>query len=330
MLRIGTDLFKAIDILIADFDKPSIKSFLFEVRKNLEKGLPFYFTFEKHSKEFSDVFVNLIKAGESSGSLEQTFETLSLKLQKERALAQEIKSAVIYPLLLVVVSILVVFFLVSFAIPKIAKIFESSTIEPPLFSKIVFIVGDFLNSYMLLIIAVIIFSILAIIAFFRTNKVFKKNIQIFFRKLPVIGKLLKEISLQRFATTLSSLLNAGMPIISALEITAEAVGDEEIKSALYRISQQGISKGLTLGEAFKREPVFPKMVTNLIAISEKSGNLSKILLTLSDFYEAEIKTSIKILVSFLEPVLLIFIGIIVAVIALAIIVPVYQLVGQFK
>lgn len=329
MLRIGTDLFKAIDILIADFDKPAVRSFLFEIRENLEKGLPFHVAFEKHPREFSNVFVNLIKAGENSGGLEKTFETLSNKLQKERELIQEVRSAIVYPILLVIVSIAVVFFLVSFALPKISRIFVDSSIEPPLFSKIVFSVGAFLNSYIIVIVVLVIALIVSTFILFKRSVVFKKNMQNIFRKLPLVGNLLKEIALQRFATTLSSLLTSGLPIMSSLEITASAVGDEEIKSALTRISNEGISKGLTLGEAFKREPIFPKMIVNLVSISEKSGNLSNVLLTLSEFYESEIKSSIKILVSFLEPILLMFIGAIIAVIALSIIVPVYQLVGKF-
>ncbi|PIR44198.1 hypothetical protein COV23_01190 [Candidatus Wolfebacteria bacterium CG10_big_fil_rev_8_21_14_0_10_31_9] len=330
MLKTGTDLFKAIDILIADFEKPAVRSFLYEIRENLEKGLPFHMAFENHSRDFSGVFINLIKAGETSGELEKTFDTLSNKLQKERELVQEIRSAIVYPFLLVVVSVAVVFFLVSFALPKISRVFIDSNIEPPLFSRIVFSLGDFLNSYMIIIVVLLAAAIVSFIVFFKKSVVYKTAIQGFIQKFPLVGKLLKEIALQRFATTLSALLTSGLHIVNSLEITASAVGNEEIKSALTRIATESISsKGLTLGEAFKREPAFPQMIINLVAISEKSGNLSSVLQTLAGFYESEIKSSIKILVSFLEPILLIFIGAIIAVIALAIIVPVYQLVGKF-
>lgn len=329
MLKIGTDIFKAIDILISDFDKPAVRAFLYEIRENLENGLPFHTAFENHQEEFSSVFVNLIKAGETSGGLERTFEGLSDKMQKDRELVQQIRSAVVYPMLLVVVSVLVVVFLVSFALPRISKIFTDSSIDPPTFSKIVFGIGGFLNSYIFLILAFFVVFGVTVYFLFTKSPAFKSEIQGILRRLPLVGNLLREISLQRFATTLSALLNSGLPIITALDITADTVGDEGVKEALMRISRDGISKGLTLGEAFKKESIFPKMIINLVSISEKGGNLANVLMTLSDFYESEIKSSIKILVSFLEPLLLLFIGSIVAVIALSIIVPVYQLIGKF-
>ncbi len=329
MLRIGSDLFKAVDILISDFDKESVRSFLFEVRDNLSKGQPFHVAFEKYPKYFSPVFVNLVRAGEVSGSLDKTFEKLSETLQKDQELSHEVRAALTYPILLVIVSVLIVFFISTFALPKIAKLFTDSGFEPPLFSKIVFAIGLFLNQYFLIILAVVIGLVVAFWLLMTQTVAFKKIFQRFIRKLPLIGPLLKKIALQRFAVTFASLLSSGLPILKSLEITANAVGDEELKESLIRIADEGIAKGLTIGEAFKKEPAFPKIISNFVSISEKSGNLSGILFTISDFYEIEIKSSIKVLISFLEPILLLFIGIIVGTIALAVIVPVYQLVGKF-
>ncbi|MEK7149906.1 MAG: type II secretion system F family protein [Patescibacteria group bacterium] len=328
MLKIGTDLFRAIDILIADFDKPAVRSFLFEIRENLEKGQQFYLNFERHPRYFSSVFVNLVKAGEASGNLEKTFERLSIDLQKEQDLRYEIRSALIYPILLLAVSSAVVFSLVTFALPRISKVFTESGFTPPLFSKIVFSVGLFLNDYFLSIVIFLILSVLGILFLFKNVPDAKRIFQRIIRKLPVVGRLLKEVAIQRFASTLSSLLSSSIPILDSLDITAQVAGDEELKQALHRISREGIAKGLTIGEAFRREPVFPKTIINLVAISEKSGNLVSILSTLADFYESEIKALVKTAVTFVEPVLLVIIGAIVGIIALAVIVPVYQLVGS--
>ncbi|MCL5004682.1 MAG: type II secretion system F family protein [Patescibacteria group bacterium] len=157
----------------------------------------------------------------------------------------------------------------------------------------------------------------------------KKIFSRFIVRTPLIGGVLKKIALQRFASTFSALLSSGLPILDSLEITADAVGNEELKASLRRIAREGISKGLTIGEAFRKEPVFPRVVVNLMAISEKAGHIENILATLADFYTSEIESSIKSLVSFLEPILLLVIGLVIGTIALAIIVPIYQLVGQF-
>lgn len=329
MLKTGSDLFKAIDILITDFNKQSMKSFLFEIRDNLEKGQPFYLAFSKYPRFFSPVFVNLIKAGEASGNLEKTFERLSENLQREQELRQQIRSALIYPILLIIGATLVIFFIITFSLPKIAGLFQESGFNPPLFSKIVFAVGLFLNKYFLFIFGVLLALGLTFWILMTQSAAFRRIFQHFVRKLPFIGKLLKIIAIQRFASTFAPLVSSGMPILEALEITAQVSGDENLKNALLRIEHEGIAKGLTIGEAFKKEQVFPNTVSNLVAISEKSGNLSDILFTLAGFYEAEIKTSIKVLISFLEPALLLFIGMSIAIIALAVIVPIYQLIGSF-
>ncbi|TSC96259.1 MAG: Uncharacterized protein Athens071426_597 [Parcubacteria group bacterium Athens0714_26] len=328
MLRAGTDLFKAIDILIQDFDKPMLKAILMEIRSTLEKGQPFYLTFIKYPKYFSNVFVNLVRAGEASGNLESVFTNLSVSLEKEQELRSKIKSALIYPAILMSLSIVILLLLVTFSLPKIANVFLTSGFNPPLFSRIVFSIGLFLNAHMILIFGALVAVVFVVWYFLTKVKVTKKIFQHLLLRVPVLGKTLKEIALQRFAATLSLLMKAGLPILDSLEITAGAVGADEIREALLRISREGIAKGLTMGEAFRKESAFPLVISNLISVSERAGHTEDILKTLSDFYEKEIDSMVKSLVSFLEPVMLLFIGVIIGLIALAIIVPMYQLVGN--
>ncbi len=327
MLKAGTDLFKAITILIQDFEKPVLKALLIEIRNTLEKGQPFYLTFSKYPKYFSNVFVSLIKAGELSGNLEQVFYNLSVSLQKDQELYGRIKSAFIYPIILMGVSALILLLLVSFALPKVADVFLKSGFKVPFFSQIVFSIGLFINDYKLIIFPLLFIFVVVSYYFFAKTVPGRQIISRFINKLPIVNKVIKEMALQRFASTLASLMRAGLPILDALEITADSVGSEELRQALLRISREGIAKGLTIGEAFRKEPFFPMTVTNLIAVSEKAGHTEDILSTLSEFFETEIDGQVKNLVSFLEPILLLGIGLIIGTIALAVIVPVYQLVG---
>jgi len=329
MLKVGTDLLKAINILIDDFDKPAVKDILIEVRRSLEKGEPFHSTFAKHQKEFSVVFVSLIKAGETSGNLEKVFSDLSVSLGKNQSIVNRIRSAMIYPIILLVMSFVMILFLVSFALPKISAMFETGRFDPPFFSKIVFLIGGIMNQYILIIVPFFVFFLVGGWVFFFKTESGKKIFFRFINMVPVVNDVVKKVALQRFATTFASLMRSGLPVLDALEITAEAVGNNEIKEGLIRISRQGVSKGLTIGEAFKREEVFPKVVTNLISVSERAGHVEQVLDTLADFYETEIDTSIKTLVSFIEPLMLLILGVVIGGIALAVIIPVYQLVGQF-
>jgi type II secretory pathway component PulF len=327
MLRAGTDLFKAITILIQDFEKPVLKALLIEIRNTLEKGQPFYVTFSKYPKYFSSVFVSLIKAGEVSGNLEQVFFNLSNSLQKDQELYGRIKSAFIYPIILLGVSAIILLLLVSFALPKVADVFLKSGFNVPTFSKVVFTIGLFVNANKLIIFPLLFVSVIGLYYFFAKTVPGRKIVSRFINKAPIINKVIKEMALQRFASTLSSLMRAGLPILDAIEITADSVGSEELRQALLRISREGIAKGLTIGEAFRKEPYFPMTVTNLIAVSEKAGHTEDILNTLAEFFETEIDGQVKNLVAFLEPILLLGIGLIIGTIALAVIVPVYQLVG---
>ncbi len=329
MLKVGTDLLRAIDILIADLENPAIKALLIEIRGTLEKGRPFYSTFLKYPKYFSPVFVNLIKAGETSGNLERVFEDLSISLEKEHDLHRKIKSALTYPIILLIASFSILIILVSFAVPKIATVFATANAKPPLFSRIIISTGLFISDYIWFFIILLVMLVAALWYLFTKTVSGKRILYQFAVKLPIIKNVLKQIALQRFAATLSSLLRAGLPILDSLEITAQTVGYGELKNSLLRISREGVAKGLTIGDAFRREAVFPRVVVNLMAISEKAGHIEDILLTLSDFYGREIEATIKTLVSFLEPALLIAMGIIIGIIAVSIIVPIYQLIGQF-
>lgn len=329
MLRVGTDLFKAIDILIEDFDKPIVKAFLLEVRSTLEKGQPFYKAFERYPKYFSPVFVNMVKSGEASGTLEQVFADLSVSLEKEQDLRNRIRSALFYPVVLFALALAILTFLVTFALPRIAGIFTSAGIKPPIFSRIVFSVGLFLGDYIVVFLGGIVGLAVGLYFFFNKTVLGQKIFAWILATLPVIKNVVYKITLQRFAATLGSLVKAALPIVDSLKITANTLRLEKIRTALIRIADQGVASGLTIGEAFRKETAFPAVVTNLIAISEKAGHLDDILKTLSEFYESEIQASIKTLVSFLEPMLLVVIGLIIGVIALSIIVPIYQLIGQF-
>ncbi len=329
MLKVGTDLFRAIDILIADFDKPVVKGLMIEIRGSLERGEPFHSTFAKYPEYFSPVFVNLVKAGESSGNLNQVLEDLNRSLEKEGELRSRLKAALVYPVILVIMAVSILTFLVTFALPKVAEIFSGGGFEPPIFSKIVFTVGLFLSNYIWIFLGLGAVFITGFGFFFFKTQAGKLLFSRILASTPIVKGLISRIALQRFASTLGSLLRSGLPILEALEITAEAVGNERIAVSLKRISREGVTKGLTVGEAFKREPAFPAVVSNLVAVSEKAGHLDEILATLGNFYESEIDASVKTLVSFVEPALLIAIGAVVAVIALSIIIPIYQLVGQF-
>ncbi|MDR3401228.1 MAG: type II secretion system F family protein, partial [Chthoniobacter sp.] len=316
MLRVGTDLLSAINILIEDFDKQAVRDFLLEVRENLSKGKPFYEAFANYPKYFSPTFISLVRAAEKSGNLQKTFEDLSVSLEKDAELESHIRAALIYPAVLLVIASGILVFLVTYALPKVADVFTSGGITPPLFSRIVFAVGLFIGNNILIIGPTVIAVIAAAVWFFWKTEPGRKLFDNTVIRLPLISTIYEELAVQRMASTMSSLLSAGLPISQAITIAADTVGLDSYRTALLRITKEGLEKGLTIGEAFKRETVFPKMVTNLVAISEKAGHLEEVLNTLAEFYAANVDSNITMLVSLLEPAMLLIMGVMVGTIAL--------------
>lgn len=328
MLKSGTDLFKAIDILMEDFKKPAMKSLLLEMRENLEKGMPFYTTFEKYDRIFSPVFTNLIRAGETSGNLDKIFKDLSDSLEKKRELRQKIRSALTYPVLLIFSSFAILFLLVTFAIPRVSSMFAESGIKLSSITAIIFGISNFFSNFGIEIMVFFIIIIIGGVAVLR----FSKSGRLFFNriiyKIPIVRDILKKTAYQSFCVTFGSLMKAGLPILDNLKITSSAIAYDEMREALMRIADDGLSKGLTLGDAFRREMVFSQAIRTLIVVGEQSGHIDEIIGTLAEFYESEIDASVKSVVSLVEPIMLLFIGLIVGGIALAVVLPVYQFVGQ--
>lgn len=325
MLRVGTDLLSAVNILIADADKPALRNFLLEVRENLTKGEPFYKTFAQYPNTFSPTFVSLVKAAETSGNLQKTFEDLSESLSSEADLRNKIRAAFIYPIVLLSMAFAIMVFLVTFALPKVASVFSGSGITPPLFSRIVFAVGLFMGNNIVAILILLVVVVVGSIFFIRKTETGKRALDAMLTHTPGIKNIYRDLAVQQMAATMSSLMKAGLPIVQTITIAADTVSIREFRYALLRIANEGLSKGLTIGEAFRRETVLPQSVTSLIAISEKAGHLEEVLATLSDFYGSNIDSSIKTAVALIEPVMLLLMGAIVGVVALSIIVPIYQM-----
>lgn len=329
MLKVGTDLLSAINILIEDFQKPAVRNFLMSVRQNLSQGQQFYLAFAAYPQVFSPVFVNLIRAAEQSGTLQSTFEQLTGQLQRDEEIRKQIRTAMVYPIILLVVATVIIVFLSLFALPRISKVFADTAITPPLFSRVVFAFGGFIGDHVTAI-ALVVAALVATFYFAIIRSVTGRLLlQRTLASTPVVRNIYRDLAVQRFASTLSSLMRAGLPIIESLHITADVVGVDSFRIALRRIADEGIARGMSIADSFRRETAFPAVITNLVAISERAGHMDEVLDTIADFYATNIQASIKSLVTFLEPVLLLLMGAMVAVVALAIIIPIYQLTSSF-
>lgn len=329
MIRSGLNLKEGVEIILNDSKNKSFRKILIETKTSLEKGQPFSTTFKKHPKLFSNIFVALIEAGESSGNLEKSLNYLGIQLKKDYKLKQKVRGAMVYPLILIAASISVIMIMMVFVVPQLSESFQRSSVELPWTTKLVLGISHFLTQNIYLVVGFIFFTIFGFI-YFRNNKKFQNITSSIILKTPIFSELYVKIILARFIRTLGVLLSSGISILESLEISSGTLGENVYQKSISKISSE-ISQGVSLSNTLrKREKIFPSMLINMVSVGEKTGNLDLTLEELAIFYEEEVDNSIKNIVSLIEPALLLIMGLVVAGIAFSVIMPIYQLVGSVK
>ena len=326
LIEAGVNIKEALEILAQDEKKPAMKSFLSELKTNLEKGRPFYVTFESYKNDFPPAFIGSIKTGETSGNLVKILKQLAVNLKKEQELKKKITAASIYPSILLITAVVIVTVLLVFLFPRLAANFTEAGVEMPPLTKILMAISVFFQNYYLLFFGTIAGFVIFVNVYKRTDKG-----KLFFAKLidsiPIVGDLNRKLILTRFCQTLSMVLSSGISLIEGLNITSDAVGSEIYKKIILK-SQERVQKGMQFSLSLKEHPkYFPHLLTGTMIVSEESGKLDEMLKPLGTFYEEEVDSALTSLVAILEPALLISLGVVVAFIALAILLPMYQMLG---
>jgi len=327
-IKAGLSIVESLDILIEDTNKKMLKKILQSVQAMIKNGQSLSAGFGTYSNSFPPIFLGMIKAGEMSGQLDKTLVELASYLSKEYALRGKVKSALAYPIILLVASVSMVALMLIFVLPRLAKAFLTSGVKLPWITQFLMNLSAIMSwSYILD------FVILLVIAwfflYFRTTKTGKKFFFTVISHTPVAKGLIKSIAVVRFSRTFGNLIGGGLSVVDALELSAQSVGNH-IYSAAINSAVEEIRNGIPISESLGKYPkLFPRLLISLITVGERTGSLHEILGTFSDFYEEEVDNRLKDLSAFLEPVLLLLMGLMVAAIAVAIIIPIYQLVGHF-
>jgi len=324
MLSAGIPLLESVDALLEDA-KGNHKKFLEMLREDLAQGKHMYFTFFKFPNVFSQVATSIIKASEEAGTLDITLKDLKENLKKDIEFSDKIKSALVYPLFIVFVFLAVLFMILIVVVPKISSVFSRLRVELPLPTKILIFMSNLLLGQTIpVIIALVIFSLLT----FFIYKKQKKLLLNFIFKFPILSSLAKDIDLTKFSRNLFLLLNAGIPITSALELTENVVVNRDVEMAIKK-AKEAVVAGRKLSEGFKdNKKVFPSMAIRITEAGERSGSLDKSMSEISDFLDYQVSMKLKTTTALLEPILLVAIGGLVGGMMLAIIAPIYGLIGQ--
>ncbi len=328
MFKANVSLVESLRTIGGQFTNQSFREKILRISQDVEAGTSLSNAFAKYPDIFSTFFVAMIKAGEVSGNLSEQLTYLADYLEKNYYLSGKIKGAMVYPAMIIIVVVAVLFLLSYFVLPNLLSMLETSGTELPLMTQVVIAVTNFIRGPggILMILGMVLVSVFGF-RYYKSDagKVFFDKL---FLQIPVFRSLLKMVYLSRFADNLSTLISGGIPITQSLEITGNIVGNVVYKEVILK-TRDGVRRGQTISSILYNYPdIFPPMFTQMILVGEQTGSLDKSLLTLVSFYQKESESAIDGLLVLIEPVLIIFLGVIVGGIVASVMIPMYQSLGN--
>jgi type IV pilus assembly protein PilC len=328
MIDAGLPLVQCLNILAEQSESKTLRSVTGQVARHVEAGSTLADALRRHPRTFDDLFTNLVEVGEAGGILDVVLQRLAAYIEKAAALKRKVKAAMVYPCAIIGVALLVVIFMLTFVIPTFAQMFKDLGADLPLPTKIVMLLSDFVRSYILLIIAGMIGAVMALRSYYRTEGG-RATIDALMLKLPVFGTLVRKVAVARFTRTLGTLVQSGVPILDGLRITARTAGNKVVEKAVLQC-RAAVTEGKTLADPLRTSGVFPPMVTQMISVGEQTGALDAMLSKIADFYDDEVDTAVSTLTSLLEPIMIVFLGVVVGGLVVAMYLPIFKLVTLVK
>jgi len=325
MIEAGLPLVQSLEILSDQATSPALKDALSDVRERVQSGSTLAEALGKHPKIFDELFVNMVEAGEVGGALDTILLRLATYREKVDALRRKIKGAMYYPAVISVVAAGATLFLITFIVPVFAKLFEGFGAELPLPTKLVMAISGIIRSNILLGIVILVGLGIGYRYLAKTPSG-RLAIDRFKLKIPIMGNLLRKSIIARFSRTLGTLLNSGVPILDALEITAKTAGNKVIYNAIRR-AVTAIAQGDTIAQPLQDTGVFPPMVVQMISVGEKTGGLDEMLEKVADFYEDEVDAAVDALTSIIEPVVIVVMGAVIGFVLISMYLPMFDLIG---
>jgi general secretion pathway protein F len=323
LLGAGLPLMEALNALTEQIEKPALRRVVADVREQVKEGGALASALSVHPELFSDLYVNMVRAGEASGTLAGMLKRLSDFLERQVRLKNQILATMTYPIFMLVVGTSVLFALITFVVPKVTAVFSEMQRTLPLATRILIGVSGFMQSYWW---AILLLLVVAGVGFKRFIGTPNGRIRWdgFLLRSPVAGRLIRMVALSRFSRTLSTLLASGIPLLQALGIVQAVVGNKVIADAIEK-ARQSIKEGESVAEPLKRSAFIPPLVSRMIAVGERSGELEGMLLKVAEAYDSEVETTVNSLTSLLAPVMILIMGGVVLFIVLAILVPLFEL-----
>ncbi len=322
LLQSGVPMLESLKALVEQVDNQALKRILSQVRADVNEGSSLADAMAKH-KCFSNVYVNMVRAGETSGALELVLERLADFTEGQSRLQSKVMGALTYPLVMMVVAVVVVIVLMTTVVPKITAMFESAKVQLPLMTRVLIAVSSAISSYWWLLIIIFGFGVFLLLRLLKTPKgrAYWDKTKL---RIPVFGPILQMVSIARFSRTLATLLSGGVPLLNTLQIVRNVVSNDALEKAIDKV-REAVREGEDIAGPLRRSGQFPPMVTHMIAVGEKSGQLEAMLSRIAIAYEARVETRVSMLTSLLEPLMILFMGVTIGGIVGAVMVPIMQM-----
>lgn len=328
MIDAGIPIIKCLDILENQTKDETLKAVLNQTRRDVKGGLSLTDAIAKHPNVFSKLYINMIRAAEVGGILDTILDRLAGFLEKEMEIIGKIKSAMMYPMIVLVFAGMMVTALFLVVLPRFKEIFTSMNVPMPPVTQALFSASDWLVKFWWIVLILITGGIVAFKQYNRTTKG-RYNVDKLKLRMPIFGDLVLKMSVSRFARTFGTLIASGVPMMRSLEIIGETSGNAVLSEAISG-ARAAIREGAKISQPLASSGLFPSMVTHMIDVGEETGRLSEMLVKVADFYDNEVDAMVKGLTSMLEPMLIVFMGVLVGFIAISVMAPIFKLVSSIK
>ena len=328
MINAGLPLVQALDILAQQTENKRLAETTRQVVYDVESGHTLADALRKHPKAYSDLYVNMVAAGEAGGILDTILVRLAQFLEKNDAIVRKVKGAMIYPAVIISVAVIAISVLLIFVIPTFQNMFASVNLDLPLPTRVVIGMSNVLKHYWWAIIGVMVGSVFMINRYYKTAPG-RLQIDALLLRLPVLGDVIRKAAVSRFTRTLSTLISSGVSILDGLEITARTAGNMVIHNAVME-SRASIAGGETIAAPLQKSAVFPPMVISMIAVGEQTGGLDEMLSKIADFYDDEVDAAVSALLSLMEPIMIVVLGVIVGGMVVAMYLPIFDMVNAVQ
>ena len=329
MVKAGVAILRGLAVMVEQCENKKMKSTLEAVRKSVEQGLSLSDAMAQHPQVFDRLFVAMIRAGETGGILDEVLARLAEFQESASKLTQKVQAAMYYPIAVLLVALLVLWGMLTFILPIFSKMFTEMGAELPAFTQLLLSLSDFVRSIWMLILFIALLATGAGIAKWYQTEEGRYKIDAFLLRVPIFGDLLRKVAIARFSRTFGTLIHSGVPMLSSLEVVKDTAGNAVIMRSIETVRNE-VRQGGTVSKPLSRDPIFPPMVTQMVAIGEETGRMDEMLEKIADFYDVEVENAVDALTSLLEPIMVVGIGGIVGSVVIGMYLPIFTIINQVK